>query len=268
MIAAGGPGGRARAAAGLHLLLLAGTGEAADLARALAGMPGLRVTASLAGVTRAPRPLGVPVRSGGFGGDDGFARYLAQERVDAVLDATHPFAARISWRTARICAAAGVAHAQLLRPGWTAGAGDRWTWLDREEAAAEVIPPGARVFLATGRQTLERFANLSGRHLIVRQIDAPAGPFPFAGGEYLVGRPPFSTADEVALFRRVGVDWLVVKDAGGAASRSKLDAARQIGLPVALIRRPPQPPGHRVADVGAALDWVRGLVAQAAPHGF
>lgn len=267
MTGGGAPGGR-RAGDPLHLLLLAGTGEAAELARALAPVPGLRVTASLAGVTRAPRPLEVPVRSGGFGGDEGFARYLAQQGVDAVLDATHPFAARISWRTARICDAAGVARAQLLRPGWTAGPGDRWTWLEREEAAADVIPPGARVFLATGRQTLERFANLAGRHLIVRQIDAPSDPFPFPGGEYLVGRPPFSTADEMALFRRLGIDWLVVKDAGGVASRSKLDAGRALGLPVALIRRPPQPPGLKVASVAAALDWVRGLVAPAVARRF
>jgi precorrin-6A/cobalt-precorrin-6A reductase len=112
------------------------------------------------------------------------------------------------------------------------------------------------VFLATGRQTLEAFAGLADCRLICRQIDPPDGPFPFPNGAYLLGRPPFSIADEVGQFTRLGVDWLVVKDAGGAASRTKLDAARDLGLPVLMIRRPPQPEAERVETVAAALDWL------------
>jgi precorrin-6A/cobalt-precorrin-6A reductase len=128
--------------------------------------------------------------------------------------------------------------------------------LGAEEEAADVIPVGATVFLATGRQTLQRFANLQGRQLICRQIDPPDGPFPFPGGDYLIGRPPFSVEDEVTLFARLGVDWLVVKNAGGAASRTKLDAARQLGIKVAMIARPPQPEGVKLDSVAAALTWV------------
>ena len=115
------------------------------------------------------------------------------------------------------------------------------------------------MFLATGRQTLDQFANLEGRHLICRQIDPPDSPFPFPSGEYRIGRPPFSVADEVALFRELGVDWLVVKNAGGIASRSKLDAARQLELPVAMIRRPAQPDVPKLETVDEAIAWVRDL---------
>jgi precorrin-6A/cobalt-precorrin-6A reductase len=115
------------------------------------------------------------------------------------------------------------------------------------------------VFLGTGRQTLVRFANLAGCRVICRQIDPPDGPFPFAGGEFLIGRPPFSVADEAALFAALGVDWLIVKNAGGAASRTKLTAARQLGIPVLMIARPEQGSWPVVHDLDAALDWVARL---------
>jgi precorrin-6A/cobalt-precorrin-6A reductase len=118
------------------------------------------------------------------------------------------------------------------------------------------VPPGATVFLATGRQTLQGFSNMAGRRLICRQIDVSEGPFPFENGEFLIGRPPFPVDAEIALFARLGVDWLVVKNAGGALSISKLVAARLTGLPVLMIRRPDNPDCARVETVGAALAWL------------
>nr|WP_226780786.1 cobalt-precorrin-6A reductase [Oceaniglobus trochenteri] len=244
----------------MRLLLLAGTTDARRIAEGLRDAPGLKVIASLAGATRAPRPMGVDTRIGGFGGRAGFVGFLEREGIGAVLDATHPFADAISHRTHEVCAAHGLPCLQVLRPPWVAQPGDCWVDLAREEEAAEHVPHGARVFLATGRQTLERFANLSRCDLTCRQIDPPEAPFPFANGRFLVGRPPFSVQDEVALFRELKIDWLIVKNAGGDASRSKLDAARELGLPVGMIRRPPQPGGARVETVAQALDWARALV--------
>lgn len=242
----------------MTLLLLAGTGESRVLATQLARQK-VDVIASLAGATRQPARLDVPTRSGGFGGRDGFVDYLASAGITAVLDATHPFAARISHRTATVCAELGLPYMQLLRPEWQPEAGDNWIFLDREAQAAEHIAKGATVFLATGLQNLSDFANLIGRRVICRRIDQPQDPFPFPGGEYLMGRPPFSIEDEIKLFQNLGVDWLVVKNSGGAASRSKLDAARALGIRVALLRRPVQPNGQKVTTVADALDWVASL---------
>ncbi len=240
----------------MTLLLLAGSGDARRIAE---GLNGVDVIASLAGVTRDPAPLPVPTRSGGFGGEAGFRQFLSENGITAVLDATHPYAHRITVRTAWVCAELHLPFLQYLRPGWTAEPGDKWTKIAREQDAAAHIPQGTTVFLGTGRQTLDGFANLAGRRVICRQIDPPEEPFPFAGGEFLVGRPPFSVEDEVALFSRLKVDWLVVKNAGGAASRTKLTAARQLGIPVLMIARPSQGDWPIVDTVDAALDWVRRL---------
>lgn len=240
----------------MTLLLLAGTAEARAIATALQGQG---VIASLAGATRDPAPLPVPVHTGGFGGEAGFREFLTQHAVHAVLDATHPFAARITQRSAMICADLGLPFCQLLRPPWVAGPGDDWTEIASEDKAAAHIPQGATVFLGTGRQTLDGFANLTGRRVICRQIDAPEGPFPFDGGEFLIGRPPFSVADEIALFRRLGVGWLVVKNAGGQASATKLVAARALRIPVLMIARPALGDWYQVASVEAALAWVARL---------
>ena len=242
----------------MTLLVLAGTGEAQVIARALAA-EGRPAIASLAGATRAPKPTGLPTRIGGFGGAEGFRAYLAQAGITAVLDATHPFAYRISQRSADICHKTGLPYCQVLRPPWKPETGDDWTLLDREEQAADHIAPGATVFLATGRQTLDRFANLWACRLICRQIDSPEGPFPFPNGDFLVGRPPFSVADEVETFSRLGVDWLIVKNAGGDVPRTKLHAARQLGIPVIMLNRPQQPDAFRVETAQQALDWVASL---------
>ncbi len=242
----------------VRLLLLAGTAEAREIAARLAER-GVDAVASLAGATRRPGELALPTRHGGFGGREGFKRYLDAERIGAVLDATHPFATRISWRSAEVCRDKSIPYRQFLRPEWQAEKGDRWTFIEAEADAAALIPPGATVFLATGLQNLPDFANLRAAKVYARRIDTPRQPFPFPGGQFLQGRPPFSVEDEVALFSRLGVDWLVVKNSGGQPSRSKLDAARVLGIPVALIARPAQPEGSKLTSVDAALGWVAGL---------
>lgn len=243
----------------MTLLLLAGTGEARQISWELADYHP-PIIASLAGATRAPADLPVATRVGGFGGEAGFRDFLDRFDISAVIDATHPFADRITQRTARVCADLGVPYLLFRRPPWVPEAGDNWRMIAREEDAAQHIPEGATVFLGTGRQTLERFANLEGRRVICRQIDPPTAPFPFDGGEFLIGRPPFSVSREIELFEALGVDWLVVKNAGGDLSRSKLDAARQLKIPVLMLARPPVPPGADVvSDVPAAIDWVRRL---------
>lgn len=243
----------------MTLLLLAGTGLAQDIARRLEARK-TDVIISLAGGSRAAADMaGLEVRVGGFGGAAGFRAYLASRGITAVLDATHPFAARISERSARICAEAGLPYALVQRPPWMPQEGDRWQMIDREEEAARHIAPGSTVFLATGRQTLDRFANLEACHLICRQIDPPDRDFPFGNGRFLVGTPPFSVAQERELFAELAVDWLIVKNAGGAASATKLTAARELGLRVAMIERPGLPDAPVMRSAEEALAWVAAL---------
>ena len=142
------------------------------------------------------------------------------------------------------------------RPAWQPGPGDHWISLHDESEAAAHIAPDAVVFLATGRQSLPKFANLGHAQLICRQIDPPEGAFPWPNGAYLIGRPPFSMADEEALFRRLSVDVLVVKNAGGAASRTKLDAARALGLKVLMIERPPCTARPCLSERSLAEAWL------------
>lgn len=242
------------------ILLLAGTSEARRLAQALhdAGLPSL---ASLAGATREPEALAVPTRHGRFGGDAGFATFLDAAPVRAVIDATHPFATRVTARTHRICAARGLPLLRLERPGWTPGPADRWTFVADEAEAARLIPPDATVFLATGRQSLPVWAGLRARAVHLRVIDPPDEAFPFPGG-FVVARPPFDLAAEVETFRRLAVTHLVVKDSGGAEGRAKLDAARDLGLAVLVLRRPASPPGL------AAVETVEDALAWAVAHSF
>lgn len=237
-----------------HVLVLGGTTEARELAASLVSRPGVRVTTSLAGrVTRPGRPEG-DVRIGGFGGAEGLAAWLREHRVDAVVDATHPFAAGITANAARAAAATGVPAVVLSRPGWSPGPGDRWQGAASLADAAGLLPSlGRRVFLTTGRLGLAAFAHLTELHFLVRSVEPPEPPMP-PDAEVLLARGPFTADDETALLREHRIDVLVTKDSGGAATAAKLTAARGLGLPVVVIRRPPLPEGvTAVPDVAAAL---------------
>ena len=242
----------------MTVLLLAGTGEAKRIAWALTDT-GINVVASLAGATRSPEPLPIPTRTGGFGGEDGFRAYLKKQNIRAVLDATHPFAEQITNRTARICAELDLPYAQLVRAPWFAETGDDWTMIDAPEDAAAHIPDNAVVFLATGRQTLMQYANLEGRRVLCRLIDPPTAPFPFEGGEFVLGRPPFSPRSEAQLFKALGVTHIVVKNAGGDGGRAKLDAARALKIPVLLLKRPEMPSATPLSNAQEAVAWVTSL---------
>lgn len=243
----------------MKLLLLAGTSEARTLAEQLAEDPRVIVLASLAGTTRDPSPLPVETRKGGFGGERQQSEFLKNNDIEVIIDATHPFAARISARSQAICARLDLPYLQILRPGWSPVEGDCWQFVDTIEDAARAVPAGATAFLGTGRQSLGAFVEHDDATLYLRQIDPPSTPFPHTKGGYVIGKPPFAVDEEIRLFKDLGVDLLVVKDSGGRAG-SKLEAARELGLPVIMVRRPPQPPGEKVDSVDEALAWLERLL--------
>jgi precorrin-6A/cobalt-precorrin-6A reductase len=248
-----------------RLLILGGTAEAAMLARVAAAefADRVQVITSIAG--RLPQPPELPgrLRVGGFG-SAGLTAYLGDEAIDAVIDATHPFAQRISQAAVEACAATGVPRLVLTREPWQREPGDRWIEVDDLAAAAAVLPGLAeRVFLAVGANSLAPFAGLRGTWCLVRLFGPPSSPLPLADATVVVARPPFSVAGETALLRARRIGAVVTKQSGGAAG-AKLAAARALALPVVMIRRPPPPAGATVTRVEDALAW---LAARAACDG-
>ena len=241
----------------MRVLVLGGTTEASELCRRLAGRPGIAATLSLAGRTAAPAAQPVPVRSGGFGGAEGLARYLRAESITVVVDATHPFAAQMSRNAARACIEAGVPLVALVRPPWLPQAGDRWLEVDsNEEAAAALGAAPRRVFLSIGRLGIADFAAAPQHAYLVRSIEPPEALAALLNHRLVLGRGPFDAAEEAALLAAEEIDVLVSKNAGGRAPYGKIEAARRLGLPVVMRRRPERPDVPMVTDADAALAFL------------
>ncbi|WP_369634987.1 cobalt-precorrin-6A reductase [Nocardia sp. JMUB6875] len=241
----------------MKTLILGGTREAREIADIASGERGFEIVSSLAGRVREPvLPVGA-VRVGGFGGVDGLREWLADNEIQAVVDATHPFAGGITANAAAAAASLGLPVLHVRRPGWIEQDGDRWIRVPDLTAAAEAVATlGKRVFLTIGRQGVAAFAD-SDAWFLIRAIDPPEGDVP-GDHELLLARGPFSVEDETALLVERGIDVMVTKDSGGALTEAKLVAARALGLPVVMIDRPPLPDGaQQVETVAAAWDWLR-----------
>lgn len=239
------------------LLILGGTAEARALAARAVTLPDWRVITSLAGRTGAPRLPDGETRLGGFGGAAGLRDYLRVERVDRVIDATHPFAARISAAATAACAALTLPRLCLRRARWRPRPDDRWlTAADPAEAARLLAGLGRRVLVSSGRYGLDALATpaLAGHRLIVRLVEPP--PPPLANAEPLYQRGPFDADAEYALLRQLRIDTLLSKNSGGCASYGKMIAARRLRLPVVMFEPPPPPPGARTRRIDAALRWL------------
>ncbi|CRZ13910.1 cobalt-precorrin-6A reductase [Mycolicibacterium neworleansense] len=242
----------------MKVLLLGGTGEARALAARL--HPEVEVISSLAGRVPDPAlPVG-PVRIGGFGGVDGMRQWLVDEHVDAVVDATHPFAATITAHAAQVCAQLEVPHLVLARPAW--GPGSAIVVGSDTEAADTVANNGySRVFLTTGRSGTGAFKGVDAWFLI-RAVTPPDADTLPADHELLLSRGPYDYEGELALLREHRIEALVTKNSGGAMTEPKLRAAAAAGVPVVMVDRPPLPPGvHTVTTVEEAAAWVRAKIA-------
>jgi len=236
------------------LLILGGTGEAASLARGVVAAFGdrLHVISSLAGRTARPATIPGEIRMGGFGGVAGLERYLTDEGVHMLVDATHPFAATMSRHARLACDGTEVPRLTYVRPRWRKQAGDHWIEV---ESAAEAAQAAARIggcaLVTIGIKELDYFTGIKG--CLVRLIEPPTQALPF---DVVIGRGPFTVAAETRLLMDQRINVLVTKASGGAAMRAKITAARKLGLPVIMIRRPPAEPGARVRNINAALDWI------------
>ncbi|MES0861907.1 cobalt-precorrin-6A reductase [Ruegeria sp. SCPT10] len=237
------------------LLLLGGTTEANALARSLAER-GMNAVYSYAGRVDNPRPQPLPVRVGGFGGVDGLAEYIRDNAITHVVDATHPFAAKMSANAIAACKVADVPLAALTRPAWSPQQGDRWQHVpDIPAAVAALDGPVRRVFLAVGRMHLQDFAAQPQHHYLLRLVDEPE-TVPLPNADIVVSRGPFTVEGDVELMKNHGTELVVSKNAGGTGARAKLDAARTLNVPVLMIDRPSLPPRHELSSVDQLLDWL------------
>jgi precorrin-6A/cobalt-precorrin-6A reductase len=241
----------------MRILILGGTAEARTLAAALADRLAFAVTMSLAGRTGAPASQPVPVRIGGFGGPEGLARYLRDEQIDVMIDATHPYAAVISVNAARAAKAAGVPLIALRRPAWPKVDGDHWIEVDSvEDAVAALGSTPRRVFLALGRKELQPFAAAAQHHYLIRSVDPVEPPLAVPRAAYIVARGPFTEAEDRALLERHRIEIIVAKNSGGAATYGKIAAARALGLKVIMLKRPALPEVESAETVDEVLAWL------------
>ena len=238
------------------VLVLGGTSEAREVADAL-DQDGQWVVSSMAGRIASPKFPAGEVRVGGFGGAESLAEWLEVNRCAAVIDASHPFAVRISKSAVSACGTAQVPLVRLNRPGWVQQPEDRWYWVDDIESAAVLAPRlGNRILLTIGRQYLNAFQHVSDAWFLVRCVDPPTSSLSM-DHELLLSRGPFTLDAEMELIQRHRIDLIVTRDSGGAATEPKLLAARARGLPVVIVRRPPCPDVPTVSGAPQALAWLR-----------
>jgi precorrin-6A/cobalt-precorrin-6A reductase len=251
-----------------RILILGGTAEARQLAGRLAGRAGLDITLSLAGRTASPAAQPVPVRIGGFGGADGLAKYLIGERIDALIDATHPYANVISANAVAAARRSGIPLIALRRPPWIAVSGDRWIEVNGVgEAVRALGQTPRRVFVALGRNELAPFRDVPQHYYLIRSVDPvdPLLPLPHVG--YVTGRGPFGQADDRALLIEHRIDAVVAKNSGGTATYGKIAAARVLGIDVVMLRRPPAPACAAVETIEDAIAWLDHALTSAAARG-
>lgn len=239
----------------LSVLILGGTSEGRELALRAAADARYRVLLSFAGRTRNIADPGVPFRVGGFGGVEGLLAHLAREGHQALVDATHPFAAQMSRHAARAAELAGLPIVRLEGPAWREQPGDRWHVVSSmSEAAAALGAAPRRVFLSIGRLEVSEFASAPQHDYLIRAVD-PFTP-PLARARLICARGPFELGAELELLRRERIEVVVSKNSGTPSTYAKIEAARQLGLPLVMVARPVLPPVETVADVERGLAWL------------
>ena len=252
-----------------RILILGGTTQARELAERLAKRADLEVMVSLAGRTKSPAPQPVPVRTGGFGGVAGLAKYLGEERIDALVDATHPYANIISANAAAAARQAGVALITFRRPPWRTVAGDRWTEvLDVADAVHRLGERPRRVFVTLGRTELAPLSRAPQHFYLIRSVDPVEPPLPLPRVNYVTDRGPFSAADDRALMSAHAIDAVIAKNSGGTATYGKIAAARALGIDVIMLRRPAPPDAPAVETVDEVIAWLDHAIASAMARGM
>lgn len=251
-----------------RILILGGTTEARELAERLAKRADLEIVVSLAGRTKSPAPQPVPVRIGGFGGAAGLATYLCKERIDALIDATHPYADTISANARAAARQTGLPLIALRRPPWRAVAGDRWSEaFDVVDAVRRLGERPRQIFVTLGRTELTPLATAPQHFYLIRSVDPVGPPLPLPRVRYVTERGPFTEADDHALMSAHAIDGVIAKNSGGNASYGKIAAARALGIEVIMLRRPASLDGLAVDSLEEVIAWLAHAIASAMARG-
>jgi precorrin-6A/cobalt-precorrin-6A reductase len=240
----------------MRALVLGGIADANLLAAEIA-RAGIDAVYSYGGRTRAPADQPLPTRIGGFGGVSGLVDYIRRDGITHVIDATHPFAVEMSRHAVVACAATNIPLIALERAPWSRVSGDNWIEVVDIDAAIAALPDQpARVFLAIGRQHIAPFAAKPQHGYTLRFVDAPEGELPLQNAEVIVSRGPFTLDGERELIRSRRIEWIVARNSGGTGARAKIDAARELLLPVIMIARPLLPERPRADSVDEVMAWL------------
>ncbi len=238
-----------------HLLFLAGTGEARQLLAVFASERRFRITASLAGVTDRPLPLGVETRFGGFGGVDGLTNWCASHDVDAIIDMTHPYAAQMSGHAA--AQSANLPVIAFFRPAWQISVYDSWQEFDSWKDMASALPVDARPFLAGGSRTLDAFASRPEISCLARGLSSDKKFKKMININVLKSLPFKNIEDEIKLLNEYRITHICAKNSGGEWSKAKIGAAQKLNLPIWFLRRPSTEKGYNYYKVFHSLDEVK-----------
>jgi precorrin-6A/cobalt-precorrin-6A reductase len=241
----------------MRILILGGTGNASQLAIKASAIEGIEVIFSLAGRTSQPAKINVETRIGGFGGIEGLVNYLKNNAIALIIDATHPYAAHISFNAATAAQICNIPHLMLVRPAWQPSKQDDWIEVENLQAAANLLPTLAkRVFLTIGKQELSTFAHLQDIWFLMRMIDPPTSNKLIPKGKILLAKGTFAVTEEIELLKKYQIQAIVSKNSGGEATYAKIIAARELRLPVVMVKRPIIPESDRVTNVESVLKWL------------
>jgi precorrin-6A/cobalt-precorrin-6A reductase len=237
------------------ILLLGGTTEAREIAEVLATRPSFEAVMSLAGATTIPGQYALPLRIGGFGGSEGLALFLRENKVDLLVNATHPYANQMWLNAIQASRLAQVPLVVFHRPEWVPTEADRWSYArDIGSAVSKLKRMRARnIFLPLGRKELVKFEAVPKHRYLIRAIEVFDPPLKLPHVTYLKARPPFDKAAEIALMKRHRIDLMIVKNSGGSASYAKMVAARELGIDTIVVRRPYAPGVQHCRNVAETL---------------
>lgn len=239
-----------------NILILGGTSEARDLS-ILVRKENIKAVISYAGVVKKIAKQPLPKRTGGFGGADGLAEYIINEKITHLIDATHPFANTISENAILAAKKTGVLFTTLERDPWEPEAGDHWTTVKTIESAINLLNgPPERVFLAIGRQEIKGFFRNRHHFYLLRMIEDTPINFEIPDFEVIHDKGPFKYEADKQILLKYNITKIISKNSGGSGSRAKIEAARDLNIPVIMIERPSVSPRSIFNNPDEVLKWI------------